>query len=110
MIADCTNSHQSLASRGREERTYSGVGTVSRDGNETNVPLLVSPRVVVRSDDGQTGVLSLSTRVGLERASRESSHRAEVSSKFLENESDEDEGRRDEHSPPSSPCIRQLVR
>lgn len=56
---------------------------MSRDGDEADVALLVSSRVVVGTDDGQTGVLALSSRVGLERAARKTSHRAEVLGELL---------------------------
>lgn len=62
---------------------YSRVGTVSRNGDEADVAMLIAARVVVSSNDGQTGVLSLSSRVGLERTSGETSHGGKVLGEFL---------------------------
>ena len=54
------------------------------DGNETDVAVSLSARLVVRPDDRQPSVLACGTGVRLQRARREASDLAEVFFKFLE--------------------------
>ena len=56
---------------------------MSRNRNQANISLLIPSRMVIRSNDRQSSVLSLRTRIGLERTPRKSGHRRKIPRKFL---------------------------
>ena len=53
------------------------------DRNEADVAMALTPRLVVRPDDGETCVLARRSRVGLQRARMEASDLAQVSFELL---------------------------
>ena len=63
--------------------THCRIGAVRTDRNEADVSVTLSARFMVRPDDRQASVLSGGARVGLERASRETSNLAKVLFEFL---------------------------
>lgn len=64
-------------------RTYSGVRSMSADGDQANIPVTFSLRLLVRSNDCQAGVFSCRARVWLQRARVEAGDLAKVLLEFL---------------------------
>ena len=62
---------------------YSGVRAMRRNRNQADIAMTLAPRLMVRADDAQTGVLSCRTGVRLERARMEAGDLAQIVLEFL---------------------------
>lgn len=76
---DGNDLHTGHGSRGR-------VGSVGRDGDQANVTLGVTTALVVGTNGTETGILSLGTRVGLERDIIETGDLGQVATELLEHD------------------------
>lgn len=63
-----------------------GVGSVGRDGDQADVTLGVTTALVVGTNGTETGILSLGTRVGLERDIIETGDLGQVATELLEHD------------------------
>lgn len=58
--------------------THSRVGAMCTDGDQAYVTMRLSTRLVVSTNDGETGVFARGTTVGLERAAMEARDSAQI--------------------------------
>lgn len=64
--------------------THSRVGSVCTEGDQADVPMSLTARLVISPDNRQSSVLARSARVGLHRARMEAGDLAEVSLQLLQ--------------------------